>query len=352
MLALSISLLSKPVPVEQKLVSIHVAQTLGDFPAIKNESIEVQAALADLASSELMVSRIQAAFLRYPNMASEILPMYGFDPQFQTIFKEYGDLALPAIQYFVSNPVGTVEWMNKAGKQYEEIKAWFSNTQLSTQQAASAVTKLTPQERGFRAINYIDKEGHNFMGQFKVAEDEKVTWLYSERVLEGISQFFGSGVTQLETRYQQDLEIRASDIGWASLDVLVFASSVKVLRAGRTVALGSQTAARTTRSATLAARTLSGGRLVLSGARYAKWPVLIGGTYVVLAHPSIINDALAEMGGVLGLPGFFVQFVGWSLILMPILLLLHSLLWVLRPFVKTVMWSVGRMFMVIGKPAV
>lgn len=46
-----------------------------------------------------------------------------------------------------------------------------------------------------------------------------------------------------------DEQISASDIGWASLDVFVFASAVKVLRVGRNIAVSTQTASRGTHTA-------------------------------------------------------------------------------------------------------
>jgi hypothetical protein len=243
--------------------------------------------------------------------------------------------------------------MNKAGKQYEAMKNWFANTEdktLSQTSATSQAALLTPTERGYRAIQYISADGHDFIGQFVVNPNGEVEWLVSERIMEGITQFFGSGVRQLETRYKTDEEIRASDIGWASLDVLVFASAVKVLRVGRTVSVGTKNAARGTRSAALTARAIGGGRLVLSSARYAKWPLLLGGAYLVVSHPSLINDFLAEMASVIGMPPLLVQFLGWLLLLLPILFMLRTFLWFVLPFLKTGMWSAGRLLMLAGKP--
>jgi hypothetical protein len=330
LLAIVISLINNVVPLEQKLIRIHAIERLSEFPNIENESIELQAVLADVAHDPLLVLKFKAAMLRYPAMARELLPIYGSSSEFQKILREYGESILPAIHYFVSNPVGSIEWMSKAGKQYESIKSWFVNSENdppASEPAPKLAESLTPTDRGWHAIQYIRAEGHNFIGQFVVNPEGQVEWIVTERVMEGLTQFFSSGIRQLETRYKMDEEIEASDIGWASLDVLVFASAAKVLRVGRNVAVTTQTASGGVRSAALTARVISGGRLVLNGARYAKWPLLLGGAYLVITHPSLINDFLAEVAGVIGLPAFVVQFLGWFL------------LWFAMPFIKTGLWS-------------
>lgn len=341
-LAILISLVGEAVPLEQKLIRIHAIDSLSEFPGIENESIEMQAALVDMADDPLLVLKVKAALLRYPEMALELLPIYGSSPEFQNIFREYGESVLPAIHYFVSNPVGSIEWMSKAGKQYEAIKTWFTNHTGGSRPDDTATTlaqSLTPIDRGWHAIQYISAEGHDFIGQFVVNAEGKVDWLISERVMEGFTQFFGSGLRQLEKRYKMDEQISASDIGWASLDVLVFASAVKVLRVGRNVAVSTQTASRGTRTAALTARVIGGGRLVLNSARYAKWPLLLGGAYLVVTHPSLINDFLAEMAAVIGMPALLLQFIGWMLLLLPALFLLRTIMWFVLPFIKTGLWS-------------
>lgn len=342
LLAIVISLTSKTVPLEQKLIRIHAIERLSEFPDIENESIELQAALADVADDPLLVLKAKAAMLRYPAMARELLPIYGSSFEFQEILREYGESVLPAIHYFVSNPVGSIEWMSKVGKQYESIKSWFVNSENdspASEPVPELAQSLTPTDRGWQAIQYIRAEGHNFIGQFVVNPEGQVEWILTERVMEGLTQFFSSGIRQLETRYKMDEQIEASDIGWASLDVLVFASAVKVLRVGRNVAVTTQTVSRGTRSAALTARVISGGRLALNGARYAKWPLLLGGAYLVITHPSLINDFFAEVAGIIGLPAFVVQFLGWILLLLPALFLIRSLLWFVMPFIKTGLWS-------------
>lgn len=339
LLAIIISLVGETVPLEQKLIRIHAIERLGGFPGIEKESIELQAALADMSDDPMLVLRAKTALLHNRTMSLQLLPMYGSEPEFQEIFRKYGESVLPAIQYFVSNPVGSIEWINKAGKQYEAIKAWFSNT-ANEPPTINDTPALTPKERGWYAIQYIRAQGYDFIGQFVMNSEGEVEWIFTERITEGLTQFFSSGIRQLETLYKMDEQIKASDIGWASLDVLVFASAVKLLRISRTVAVSTKSASRGTRSAALTARLIGGGRLVLSSARYAKWPLLLGGAYLVITHPSLINDFLAELATVIGVPALLVQFVGWLLLLVRILYLMRILLCLVMPFIKTGVWSI------------
>ena len=340
LLATFFSFAANPVPVEQNLIRIHASDVLGEFPGIEHESVDLQAVLADMADDPLLVLKVKAALLKYPVMARQLMLFYGGEPEFQDILRQHGESVLPPIHYFVSNPVGSIEWINRAGTQYKLFKEWLTNN------ATSSVTldqPLTPTERGWYAVQYIQAEGHDFLGQFVVNPAGKVEWIASERVLEGLNQFFAGGLRQLETRHRMNEPIGAGDIGWAALDVVVFASAVKVLRIGRLAATTTRSASRGTRSAALAMRFSRGSRLVLSSARYAKWPLIVGAGYLVISHPSLINDFLVELADVIGAPALLIQFVGWLLLLIPALYLLRGLLWLIAPLLQAVLWSIGRL---------
>ncbi|TGN42007.1 hypothetical protein E5Q11_01950 [Marinobacter confluentis] len=318
---------SRPVPIEQKLISIQARDALPGFDSIHNEPIEVQAAILDLGDDPLLLLKAQAALLAYPEMAREVLPLYASEPEFREVLTTYGGNVLPPIQYFIQNPVSSVEWMNKAARQYDRVRAYIAELRGQEAEAPKDAEPLSPEERGWYAVNFIRSEGHDFLGQFVVNDSGETQWVQTERVTEGITQFFTSGVRQLETNYRTGEDISASDIGWASVDVLVFASAVKVLRAGRTAAQATRGAALSTRSAALAARITGSGRLILSSARYAKWPLIIGAGYLVVTHPSLINDFFAGVADVLGVSPMLIQLAGWLLILIPAFYLLSWLVW-------------------------
>lgn len=327
MIAALLSYASRPVPVEQRLISIQAREALPGFDSISNEPIEVQAAILDLGDEPLLLLKAQSALVAYPGMARTILPLYSSEPEFRDILRSYGENVLPPIHYFIRQPIGSIEWMNKAARQYERAKGYIAELRGNEPAEPLEAGPLSPEERGWYAVNFIRNEGHGFLGQFVVDADGQTQWIQTERVTEGIAQFFTSGVRQLEANYRTGEDISASDIGWASVDVLVFASAVKVLRAGRTAAKATQGARLSTRSAALAARITGGGRLILGSARYAKWPVILGAGYLVITHPSLINDVFAGVADVLGVSTLAIQIVGWLILLVPALYLLSWLLW-------------------------
>lgn len=318
---------SRPVPVEQRLVSIQARQTLPGFEPIKSAPVEIQAAILDLGDDPLVLLKVQAALLAYPHMARTVLPLYASEPEFRHVLRTYGESALVPIYYFISQPVSSIEWMNKAARQYQRARAYISELQGSEPAQLEQAGPLSPEDRGWYAVNFIHNEGYDFLGQFVVDASGQPQWVQTERVTEAIGQFFTSGVRQLEANYRKGEEISASDIGWASVDVLVFASAVKVLRAGRAAAQATQGARLSTRSAALAARITASGRLILRSARYAKWPVILGAGYLVITNPSLINDFLAEVAEVLGVAPMAVQIAGWLMILVPALYILSWLVW-------------------------
>jgi hypothetical protein len=328
LLATFFSLAAEPVPVEQKLIRINANDVLGEFPGIEHESVDLQAVLADMAQDPLLILKARAALLKYPVMARQLLEIYGGEPDFQKILRHHGDSVLPPIHYFVSNPVGSIEWMNRAGTQYQLFKKWFTDHENGAT-IVDSVQPLAPTKRGRYAIQYVRTEGHDFLGQFLVNPEGKVEWLASERVLEGLNQLFAGGLRQLEKRQRMNEPIGAGDIGWAALDVAAFAGAVKVLRIGRFAAATTQNASRGTRSAALAVRFNRGGRLVLGSARYAKWPLMVSASYLIITHPSLINDLLVELADVIGAPALLIQWVGWLLLLMPALYLLRGLCFIL-----------------------
>lgn len=333
LLATVLSVVVRPVPIEHRLIQIQAGDVLQGFPGIAEEPVTVQAVLLDLADDPLLLVKAQAAFIRYPNMARSVFSLYGKEPEFQEILLRYGETILPPIHHFMTHSINTIELMNQADQGYQAIKRYFSATpdSDSASSASNRYQTLSPEQRGWYAVNFIKHEGHDFLGQFVVDTQGETRWIVTERMLEGLNQFFTGGIRSLETKYRAGEEITAEDIGWASVDVLVLTSAVKVLRMGRAAAVTTQGASRGARSAALAARASQGGRMVLNGARYAKWPLAIGAGYLVITHPSLISDLLAGVADVLGYPVLAVQFAGWFLLLIPALYLGSWLLWLVGP---------------------
>lgn len=326
-----LSYTSDPMPVDHKLIAIHAQDKLPGFSDLEDQPIELQAALIDLGDDPLLLLKAQAALMVYPEMARAVFPLYAPEPEFQRILRRHGEHVLPPIHFFLQNSVSTVEWMNSASVQFQRARDYFNElrgrpTEQDPKQPDSG--PLTAAERGWYAINFIDREGTDFLGQFQVDPEGDIQWVQTERITEGLTQFFTGGIRQLESSYRMDGEVTASDIGWASVDVLVFASAVKFLRAGRAVARTTQGARVSTRSAAMAARVTGSARLLLRSARYAKWPAVIGVGYLVVTHPSLISDFFAGVADVLGVPPMLIQTAGWLLILAPVFYLAS---WLLGP---------------------
>jgi hypothetical protein len=353
MLALAIGTLasigSDPTPIDQKLISIQAQEALPGFDRLQSEPVELQAALIDLGNDPLLLLKAQSAMLVYPEMARTILPLYASEPEFREVLKSYGEHALPPIDYFLRHPVSSVEWMNKASIQYQRTLDYIAELRgLPVEKSSDQLTSgpLTPEERGWYAVNFVAREGSDFIGQFVVGPEGETQWVQTERVTEGLTQFFTGGIRQLERSYRRDGDVTAAEFGWASVDVLVFASAVKVLRAGRAVAKTTQGARLSTRSAALAARVTASGRLLLKSARYAKWPAIIGVGYLVVSHPSLISDFLASAAEMFGLPTLAVQIAGWFLLLVPAIYvaswLLVPLIGLLRGATALLIWMTGQ----------
>lgn len=343
LLAAVLSVAVRPVPIEHRLIHIQAGDVLQGFPGIAEEPVKVQAVLLDLADDPLLLVKAQAAFIRYPNMARSVFSLYGKEPEFQEILLRYGETILPPIHHFITHPINTIELMNQAGQRYQAIKQYFSAPPKSDSANSASISApdryqaLSPEQRGWYAVNFIKHEGHDFLGQFVVDTQGETRWIVTERMLEGLNQFFTGGIRSLETKYRAGEEVTAEDIGWASVDVLVLTSAVKVLRMGRAAAVTTQGASRGARSAALAARASQGGRMVLNGARYAKWPLVIGAGYLVITHPSLVSDLLAGVADVLGYPVLAVQFAGWLLLLIPALYLGSWLFWLVAPLLMGVL---------------
>ncbi|MEH6560301.1 MAG: hypothetical protein V7713_02610 [Marinobacter sp.] len=351
LMAAVFSTIAQPVPIEQKLINIHARDVLGDFPGIEQEPVEIQAILLDMSDDPLLLLKAQAAFIRYPDMARNLFPLYAAEPEFRDILKLYGEDILPPIQHFVSQPISTIEWMNRASRQFQAAKRFFTSApeaSKSDNQPSNERKDLSPEERGWFAVNFIQSEGHDFLGQFIVDSQGATQWIGTERVLEGLNQFFASGIRNLERNYRSGNEITAGDVGWASVDVLIFASAVKVLRVGRATAATTKGASRGTRSAALASRVTRSGKMALRSARYAKWPLVIGAGYLVITHPSLINDLFAGVAEVLGYPVAAVQFVGWLLLLIPALYIGSWLLWLLAPLLMALFRAMSQLVAILS----
>ena len=325
---------------EDQLIGVAVRQSFGDAaPQIAAEPLEVQALLLDYADNEALLLKARLALLKHPDQARRILPIYGDEPEYQEVLLTYGEAALPPISYFMDNELMSLELRRALSERFEDAKRLLHGLRGAPSDTPPPVTtptsRLTAEERGWYAIQFLREDGYNFLGQFAVARDGNAVWVQSERMTEGLSGFFLGGVRGLETKWRQGEMIEGSDLGWAALDVIVIASTVKLLKAVRAARAAAPTARAggfSGRVAVFGSRVLArGGRLAITVASYGAIPAAI---YLMIRYPELINATLAELGDWLGISPWLVQFVFWFVILWITLrlalFLLAPLSWALR----------------------
>jgi hypothetical protein len=328
---------------EDQLINVAVRQSFGAAASqVAAEPLEVQALLLDYANNEPLVLKARLALLRYPDLARRILPIYGGEPEFQVVLLTYGEAALPPIAYFMDHDLTSLEIRRVLIDRVERARLLYDRLVGSPVDAAPPATEpvpeLTAEERGWYAVQFLLEEGYDFLGQFTVNPAGKADWVQTERVTEDVASLFLGGVRGLESKWRQGETVESSDLGWAALDMVVIASSVKLLkavRAGRAVAPGAamaRTGGFSERVALFGSRVLArGGRFGLAVARYGAIPAAV---YLMFRYPQLINSTLAELGNWLGVESWVVQFLFWfvalSVIMRLALFLLGPLSWVLR----------------------
>jgi len=302
--AVLVALRLPPQPVEERLVRLHSQEVFGADSQLLAEPLPVQATLLDYRSDRLLLLKAQAALQVYPEHARQLLELFGEEPEFREALKTHGEYLIPPVIHFYRNPVSSIEMLNRV---------------------AGTRQTLTPEQRAWYAVNFANKEGQDFTGQFVVAPDGSIEWIWTERITEGVTQFFTSGIRTLESRYRTDQPIRASDLGWAAVDAVVIGSAVKFLKAGRAAATTARATTVTTRSAAYSSRLARAGQMASTMIGYAKWPAVAALAYVAVRHPVLLNDLFAGAAKVLGVPPWMIQVPGWFLILLPLLLILRWL---------------------------
>lgn len=323
---------------EAKLVRLEAQQALPALaPTLEQASPEVNALMLSYAADQALWMSASLAMLRYGDTAREVLVDYGQSPQFQQVLVRFGADAVLPVSYFRDHDIAMLRAKHWIGERYQQVSHWWSDEQKDED------SSLTPYRRGQMGIALLDASGHGLLNQFVVGKEGNVEWLQGERVVTGVGDFFTSRLRDLEKQWRRGEAIGASDVGWAGVDLLVMASTVKVLRAGR--------AARTARVGSIEAQGARAGLrqgVVATGGRFvalprmAKVAAVAGTAYVVVRHPSLVSALGANLSTWLGWPVWFGQFLVWLIVLLPILFivrflyrwLLTPLLWLLVPLMR------------------
>jgi hypothetical protein len=337
-------------PYEDQLIVVAVRQSFGDAASqVAAEPLEVQALLLDYADNEQLVLKARSALLRYPGLARRLLPIYGGEPEFQAVLLTYGEAALPPIAYFMDHDLTSLEIRRALSERIERARLLYDRLVGTPADAAPPATEPVPalsaEDRGWYAVHFLLEEGYDFLGQFAVDPDGNADWVQTERVTEGVADLFLGGVRSLETKWRQGEAVEGSDLGWAALDMVVIASSVKLLRAvraGRAAAPGAAAARSggfSGRVALFGSRVLArGGRLGIAVARYGAIPAAV---YLMFRYPQLINSTLAGLGDWLGVDPWLVQFLFWFVALSLIMRLALFLLGPLSRVLRGLAWMTG-----------
>mgnify|MGYP000323607719 CR=1 FL=1 len=304
-------------------------------PLLREASPAVNAVFLAYADNPALRLNARLSLRRYPAMSAEILATYGEQERFQRILRRYGPTVIPPIHYFLANEISTLELHQATGEAISRSRSllerwWYGMNQAGASSAESSA--LGPVARGWYAVRFIRDNGHSFLGQFEVAADGQVIWIQTERVVEGVSRFFTSGVRSLEARLRTEGHADTADYLWAGIDVAAVIGVTKLLRTGRTAAKAARGTALSSRLSRAALTTRTFGRGVRRALRVGTWGVPVAIGYAVLRHPGLISSLSARAARWLSVPVWSVQLLVWTVILLPVFWVISALWrWLARP---------------------
>ncbi|MBR2512956.1 MAG: hypothetical protein IKE45_02830 [Halomonas sp.] len=338
---------------DSRLVRLEVQRALPALaPTLEQESPEINALFLSYANDQALWMSASLALIRHGDIARSALIDYGLSPQFQAVLVRFGADAVLPISYFRDHDIATLRAQHWVGERYQQVSRWWSDeSSVEADDTEAAMAELTPYRRGQMGIALLEANGHGLLNQFVVGDEGNVEWLQGERVVSGVGDFFTSGLRDLESQWRRGEAIGASELGWAGVDILVMASTVKVLKAGRV--------ARTARVGSVEAQGVRAGLrqgIVASGGRFATLPRMakmaaVATTgYVVIRHPSLVSALGANLSQWLGWPTWLGQFLIWLIVLLPVLFvirffyrwLLIPLLWLLMPLMRVCFKAANR----------
>jgi hypothetical protein len=322
-------------PFAEQLIHVSLKDALPTAMAedLQAESLILQQTFLAWSSDEALTLAARRAMLTHPAIARQVFEGHGMDPAFQQVLRRYGaDVILP-VHYFETNELPLINvrlWSaDKARDVTESLSQWWSDAPNSTpgsspqaEAPGSPGSAMAPTRRAQLAMRFLEREGYRFMDQFVVDDAGAVHWLKGERALSAVSDFFTSGLRDLERKTTSDQPIGGWDVASAGLDVLVAASAVKALRAG--AALRSTRAGQVTRSGVKAERRalLPAATRAVAGSATARLAIYATTGWLVVTHPSLISGLGATLAGLIGAPVWLVQALLWFVVLLPALWLL------------------------------
>lgn len=326
--AFIISVSLNSIPLEERFINLAVAQDLDYLQdSIKNESIETKAILLDYADRKELVFKAWIALKKYPQQAKKIFLLYGEATEFQQALLQFGEHVIPVSYYFFQNEDALWNLQISMATVLDKVNDFFT----SQPNHKKVVVKLSPAQRGWYAINFINEEGHNFLGQFEF-EQKYAKWIQTDRFTKALSEFFTGGIRKLETQYKTGQKITTADLVWASFDVIAVTSSLKLLKSSK--ALTSAKVVRPGRKFSMIQKTRVFAYKFLktkTARKMVKYGALTTATYLAITHPGLINNLFEESTHFLGVNPQLVKLLGWTIL---IFLLLYPLTWLCNYLIK------------------
>jgi len=293
------SALASHEPFESTLVRLEATLALPSLePSLQKETPEVNALFLTYADDQALWMSAALAMVRHGDVARDVLIEYGLSHQFQRVLVRFGADAVLPISYFRHHEVATLRAQHWIGERYQQLsRLWGADD-------GEAGSAFTPYRRGQMGIALLDANGHALLNQFVVSEQGEVEWLQGERVVAGVGDFFTSGLRELESQWRRGDNIDAADLGWAGVDLLVMASTVKVLRAGRAARV-----ARLNSVEAQGARTGLRQGALATGGRFASLPRMAKVNAV--AGTAYARWELTSLNGLAGRHGLVSFLFGW-----------------------------------------
>jgi hypothetical protein len=309
------------------LVAPEVYSLVGDSP-------ELQALFLDYAGNQELTSKSRLAIEKYGKPAREVLSRYGDEGEFQDTLRLYGENIVPVIYYFVQNDLKSIRVQHLAQEKIiflRQILDRLWNLLLrrdgSVAGVPSQAESYSPESRGRHAIHKVFLDGHQFLGQFEIDKQGHAHWIQTERVLEGVTSLFFSGVQNVERKVTLDEQLKMADLVWAGVDVVGIVSAAKVFKSLK----GTAAVTRTIQELGLVERTkllafpllnrsVIGRQVLVFGAK-------AGTAYLVIRHPGLLTSVFAELAKMLGISPLLGKILGWTLVGY---VLLYPLVWIGR----------------------
>lgn len=316
--ALTVASLSSTASFDERLIDVAAKGGLSpDVYRLSRQAPAMQALLLDVAGDRDLTAKISLGLEKYGESARDVFESYGTDPMFREQLRRYGEGIVPVIAYFRAHDMATLRARYKAERLAASVKSGLQWRPWGKKAGADADTPPTPynaEKRGLLAVERIQDDGHNFLGQFNIDSQGVAHWSQTERVLENLEGFLFGGVRDLEQKHDVGDTLNLADYAWAGAEVLAMASAAKAMKLLKSARAASSTAKGTgivDRVKLLGGRALANDKL---GPKFVRIGARVGAAYLVISHPSLLNGIAVEMGRLLGLPAWLsVTLLWWGI---------------------------------------